>query len=67
MSTEKVIDLEKELRGAHEMLAFVLLTLGEPVVVPKETLQNGIPVGATIKVFEDVTTDTFVFSVEVDE
>lgn len=61
--------LEEALKGkqaAEEILGFVLLAVGEPVVVPKELLKNGIPNGATIRIDEMVDEDAFVFSVEVD-
>jgi len=58
---------EKRAQAAEEMLGFVLLAVGEPVVVPKELIKNGIPKGATIAINEIVDEDAFVFSVEVDQ
>ena len=70
MSDETGLDaLAEALRGkenAEQMLGFVLLALGEPVVVPKQILRDGIPAGAQIKIDEHVDEDTFVFSVEAD-
>ena len=59
-------DAQRAQRAAEEMLGFVLLAVGEPVVVPKELLDNGIPTGATISINELVDENAFVFAVEVD-
>ena len=60
--------LRKELIGTQEMLAFVLKTIGEPVVVTKETLDNGLPPNTQIAVDDDIAKNAFVFSlITVDE
>lgn len=56
----------KSKQAAEEILGFVLLAIGEPVIVPKSLLANGIPKGAEIRIDEHVEDETFVFSVEVD-
>lgn len=63
---ERVQEAQRSQRAAEEILGFVLLAIGEPVVVPKSLLTNGIPAGATIKIDEHVEDESFVFSVEVD-
>lgn len=67
MSEERVAELERELAGTQEMLGFILLTVGEPVVVPKATLTEGIPAGAVIKIDENIEDESFVFSVEIED
>jgi hypothetical protein len=57
--------LERELIGVQEMLAHVLATVGTPVEVAKESLQDGLPAGTEIQV--DDTPDAFVFSLKLPE
>lgn len=66
MSNELVEEAQRSQRAAEEILGFVLLAIGEPVVVSKELLKEGIPGGATIKIDEHLDEEAFVFSVEVD-
>lgn len=58
--------LRRELRGVQEMLAFVLYEIGEPVVVRKETMVNGLPEGAQIRIDDDMISESFIFSLEAD-
>lgn len=60
-------DAQRGKQAAEEMLGFVLLAIGEPVIVPKELIRNGIPTGATIRIDEHREDEAFVFSVEVDK
>lgn len=53
--------LRRELLGVQEMLAFVLLTVGEPVVVTKESLSKGLPPNVQIAVDEDLENNAFRF------
>lgn len=62
---ERIDELERELRGVQEMLAFVLYEIGEPVVVSKNELKDGLPGGAEIRIDENIADDTFVFSLAV--
>lgn len=55
--------LRRELRGVQEMLAVVLREIGEPVVVPKEGLANGIG-NVQIRIDDNIEENAFVFSVE---
>lgn len=65
--SNQVEELERELRGTQEMLAFVLQAVGEEVVVTKEQIAAGLPENAQIQVIDDVQRDAFVFSlVEVE-
>lgn len=58
--------LRREILGLQEMLAFVLQQVGNPVVVPKETLAAGIP--AKMQIAIDDEGEAFVFHlVEVGE
>lgn len=66
---EKIVSLEeerdalrRELAGVQEMLAFVLHTVGEPVVVPKADLAKGLPTKMQIAIDDDSSQDAFVFS-----
>lgn len=60
--------LKRELIGTQEMLAFVLQEVGEPVVVAKSRVSEGLPANAQIAVDDNAKMDAFVFSlVEVDE
>ena len=61
----KIADLERELRGTQEMLALVLLEVGEPVTVSKAMMRGGIPQGAAINIDDHQEEDAFVFSVVV--
>jgi len=54
--------LKRELIGTQEMLAFVLKEVGEPVVVTKESLQEGLPEGTQIAIDDDLEAEVFVFS-----
>ena len=60
-------ELKRTHRGTQEMLAFVLHTIGEPVVVPKEVLTRGLPEGSVISINDDLQRDAFVFALEVPE
>jgi len=62
MSDKTADELEVELRAAHEMLALVLYEVGEPVEVSKETMVNGLPEGAEIRIDDDLQKDCFIFS-----
>lgn len=59
---QRIAELERELMGTQEMLAFVLAAVGEPVEVSKELLDSGLPENATIAVDDDVQRELFVFS-----
>ena len=63
---EQIIDAQKRQQAAEEMLGFVLLAVGEPVVVPKQLIREGIPTGATIAIDENIADEAFIFSVQVD-
>lgn len=63
---DRVAELERELRGVQEMLAFCLYEIGEPVVVTKQALKNGLPGGAEIRIDEDVENEAFIFSLAAD-
>lgn len=56
-------ELERELNGVTEMLAVVLSTIGEPVVVPKESLSD-LDRSMQIVVDDDQANNTFVFRME---
>ena len=62
--SDDVDALKRELWGVQEMLAQVLMQIGKPVVVTKETLERGLPKGTQIKVDEDLENEAFVFSLE---
>lgn len=62
MNDERIAQLERELIGTQEMLAFVLKAIGEPVVVPKEFIKEGLGENAQIQVDDDLQKDAFVFS-----
>ena len=65
--SNRVEELERELRGTQEMLGFVLQTVGEEVVVTKGQIAAGLPENAQIQVIDDIQRDAFVFSlVEVE-
>lgn len=61
---EELESLRKELRGTQEMLAMVLKSVGEPVVVTKSLLADGLPDGTQIRVDESLADESFVFSLE---
>lgn len=69
--TEKLEQAYEEAKrakdAAEQMLGFVLLAVGHPVVVPKELLKSGIPNGATIAINDNLMTESFEFSLEVAE
>lgn len=54
--------LRRELIGVQEMLAFVLLEIGEPVIVSKKMLADGLPEGVQIAVDDNAEEEAFVFS-----
>lgn len=58
---EYIAELERELAGTQEMLAFVLKSVGKPVVVTKEALAQGLD-GVVINVDDDVKAEAFTFS-----
>jgi hypothetical protein len=62
---KRVAELERELRGVQEMLAFVLYEVAEPVTVSKTTMKTGLPDGASIRIDDHIEEDAFVFSLEV--
>jgi len=64
---EKIAQLERELVGVQEMLAFVLKVVGDEVVVPKELLKQGLGSSVQIKVDDDSQREAFVFSLTEDE
>ena len=57
----RVAELERELAGTQEMLAFVLKVAGT-VVVPKEYIDNGLGAEVQIQVDDDLQRDAFVFT-----
>lgn len=59
---EEIARLNRELIGIQEMLAFVLLEVGEPVVVRKETLAKGLEDNMQIAIDDNDALDAFVFS-----
>lgn len=65
IADSRIAELERELRGVQEMLAFVLNEVAEPVTVSKETMRTGLPNGAQIKIDEHLQEEAFVFSLEV--
>lgn len=58
-------ELEKELRSIQEMLAYVLDAAGEPVVVKKSRMQEGLDPHLGIMI--DDQDDSFVFSLGAPE
>jgi hypothetical protein len=56
--------LQRELMGAHEMLAFVLDAVGEDVVVSKEALKRGLGPEVSIRIDDDLQSDAFVFGLD---
>lgn len=63
----RIAELEKELTATQEMLAFVLQSVGEEVLVTKEQIANGLPEGTQIQVDDDLARDAFVFGLAVVE
>lgn len=61
-SNPQVAALQRELLGLQEMLAMVLRTVGEPVVVTKAALAGGFRDGTQIGI--DETDEAFVFSLD---
>lgn len=59
------ISTEDQLRSVTALLGAVLITIGEPVVVPKEVLARGLPKGR-IAVDDHIETDEYVLYVEVE-
>lgn len=57
--------LRREVQGLEEMLGQVLLAVGEPVVVTKESLAQGTKKGSRIRIDDRVELEAFVFYVEV--
>lgn len=57
---ERIAQLERELIGTQEMLAFVLSQAGE-VVVPKEAVARGLGPSVQIRVDDDAQREAFVF------
>ena len=62
---QRIAELEQELRGVQEMLAFVLYAVAEPVVVSKVDMKSGLPSGAEIRIDDSIEEDAFVFSLAV--
>ena len=62
---KKIEALEKENWGLKEMLGQVLLAVGEPVLVTKESLARKVPEGARISIDDHAEAEAFVFYVEV--
>lgn len=60
---ERIAELERENRGLQEMLFQVLTEVGEPVVVRKETLQEGIVGDKMIDISLNEEEEVFVFRV----
>lgn len=54
--------LQRELIGTQEMLALVLKAVGEPVVVTKAIMTEGLPPGTQIQIDDDIIGNRFVFS-----
>ena len=59
--------IERELIGTQEMLAHVLKAVGEPVVVTKEAIAEGLGNTTQIQVDDDLKLDAFVFSLVEEE
>lgn len=57
---EKIAELERDLLGVQEMLAFVLITTG-PVEVTKAALREGLPQDAQINIDDNNQKDVFTF------
>ena len=64
MSKEELI---RELLGTQQMLGQVLLAVGEPVFVTKESLERQMPKNARISIDDNLEAEAFVFYVEVPE
>jgi hypothetical protein len=59
---KKIAELETELAWREQMLYHVLATVGEPVVVTKESLGRGAQGDTMISIEDDEQQDAFVFS-----
>jgi len=64
---EELQAVGQELRGTQEMLAHVLLKIGEPVVVTMEDLERGFPDNVGVLIEEDLEKKEFVFRLETRE
>ncbi len=60
---QRIRELEQEVKNTEEMLAHVLLAVGEPVVVSEEMLARGFSDDIEIYVENDVVKNTYTFSV----
>jgi hypothetical protein len=60
-------ELIRELLGTQQMLGQVLLAVGEPVFVTKESLERQLPKNARISIDDNLEAEAFVFYVEVPE
>lgn len=60
---KRIAELERDLRGTQEMLFQVLYEVGEPVIVSKATLQEGIKGDKMIDIEIDEENDAFIFKV----
>jgi hypothetical protein len=60
---KKIAELESEVAAAQQMLYHVLSTVGEPVVVTKESLSHGIAGDTMISIEDNQEMDAFVFSI----
>lgn len=58
-------ELIRELLGTQQMLGQVLLAVGEPVFVTKESLERQLPKNARISIDDNLEAESFVFYVEV--
>lgn len=58
-------ELIRELLGTQQMLGQVLLAVGEPVFVTKESLERQLPKNARISIDDNLEAEAFVFYVEV--
>lgn len=58
-------ELIRELLGTQQMLGQVLLAVGEPVYVTKESLERQLPKNARISIDDNMEAEAFVFYVEV--
>lgn len=57
-------ELRRDLRGTQEMLAHVLVAVGEPVEVTKAQLDAKLPEGTQIAIDDNVELGSFFFYVE---
>jgi len=63
---EKIDLLEKELAGTQQMLGLVLLTIGEPVIVPKELIKKGLG-NYAIQIDDNIEEGAFIFGLVQDD